>query len=145
MPLTLGDGCTSVELPEVPAISVQPIEDTPAVDLPAPSALSVETISRTVEVENLGRDPRSVAVLRGLPGPTGPTGPAGGGSSEYVHHQVVAASTWTVLHDLSTKPDLVLILDEDPGVRVYTDVNYPDDSTAVVEWPTPVTGYAYAR
>jgi hypothetical protein len=68
-----------------------------------------------------------------------------GGPAPIIFSQSVAAATWTITHNRGTKPDMVLVLDEDPLRAVYTDITYPDDNTAVVEWPTPVTGKAYIQ
>lgn len=59
------------------------------------------------------------------------------------HHQTSPAATWTIPHNRDTKPDIVLLTDDDGDERVYTDVSYPDDATVVVEWPAPTTGWAY--
>lgn len=59
------------------------------------------------------------------------------------HRVSVAASTWTWVHNLSTRPDVLLFIDSDPGEAVYTDVSYPDENTVVVEWPSPESGWIY--
>lgn len=69
--------------------------------------------------------------------------PQGGGAAPYVHSQTVAAATWTVVHNRGTKPEVVTEMDLFPNERVYGDVSYPDLNTAIIEWPTAVTGKAY--
>jgi hypothetical protein len=59
--------------------------------------------------------------------------------------QSAPAATWTIHHSRNTKPDVVLLTDGDGNERVYTDVSYPDDSTVVVEWPVPTSGWAYIQ
>lgn len=61
----------------------------------------------------------------------------------FKHHQTSPAAEWTLVHNRNTKPDVVLIPDTDGDERVYTDVTYPDESTVLVEWPSPTTGWAY--
>lgn len=72
------------------------------------------------------------------------TSEAGAVSPIKVHFSA-PASTWTIPHDRNTKPDIILVTDADGQARVYTDVSYPDDSTVVVEWPSPETGWAYIQ
>lgn len=83
--------------------------------------------------------------VQGILQPCGAGGGGGEPSEGYVHHQEAPASTWTVVHNLNTKPDLVLVVEPDLTERVYTAVTYPDMNTAVVEWPSPESGWAYAR
>lgn len=69
----------------------------------------------------------------------------GGGAIPIHHHQVAPAATWTIPHDRLTKPNVVLLSDDDGDEAVLTDISYPDDSTVVVEWPAPTTGWAYIQ
>lgn len=76
------------------------------------------------------------AGLEGPPGPTGPAGPPGppgpagsgtGGGGEYVHSQMVAATTWSITHNLGTYPAVVVIDSagtEQSGDVTYTDMNH---------------------
>lgn len=70
---------------------------------------------------------------------------AGGGAVPIKHHQTAPAATWTIPHDRNTKPEVILLTDSDGIARVLTDVSYPDDSTIVIEWPSPETGWAYIQ
>ena len=79
----------------------------------------------------------------GPPGPPGPPGPAG--SAPYEHHQIAAAASWTVVHNLGYRPNVWLFIDSAPDELVHTDVTYIDDNTVYVEWPSPESGWAYAR
>lgn len=67
-------------------------------------------------------------------------GPAGGASMKW--RQDVPAATWTIVHNFDSRPAVVLVLDDDPTEPVHTDVSYPDGNTVVIEWPSPVTGWA---
>lgn len=133
--MILTDGTiVKVKAPTRPALTIQ--APTRRIRVKSPTApKAVRPVSTKVRVKAPAKPPRAVVVQ-------GPPGPAGG---EYVHHQLVPAATWTVQHQLETCPAMVLFLDEDPFERIYTDVTYPDLNTAIVEWPTPVTGTAYAR
>jgi hypothetical protein len=81
--------------------------------------------------------------LKGPQGDDGPPGPPGPPGVVVSYHQATPAATWSITHGLGGRPDTVLILDESPAERVYTDVTYPDDQTVVIEWPTAVSGWAY--
>lgn len=63
--------------------------------------------------------------------------------SRYMHVQSTPAATWTVQHNLNTRPAIVFELDSDPNSLVMTDVTYPSLNTAVVEWPSAESGKAY--
>ncbi|VXC09178.1 hypothetical protein [Aeromicrobium sp. 9AM] len=71
----------------------------------------------------------------------GPPGAAGGA---FRFTQTVPASTWTIAHNLGRYPVFNLFPADSPNTPVFTDVTYPDDNTAVVEWPTAVSGRAEA-
>lgn len=79
-------------------------------------------------------DPGEASTVPGPPGPPGDT---------YSFQQVAPAATWTIEHNLGTKPPVALFLDEDPHVPVHTDVSYPDNNTIVIEWPSPESGWAF--
>lgn len=59
--------------------------------------------------------------------------------------QSVPAAQWTIPHDRDTKPDVVLLTDDDGTERVFTDVDYPDNATVIVTWPAPTSGWAYIQ
>lgn len=73
----------------------------------------------------------------------GPPGASGAGVVSVPYRFSVPSATWTIEHNKNGKPAITLFLDSDPNEPVYTDVGYPDDSTIIVEWASPVTGYAY--
>lgn len=82
----------------------------------------------------------SGGVLVPVPGVQGPPGASG---NTFVHVQSTPAATWTITHNLGTKPAVVLELASDPDALVFTDLTYPDLNTVVVEWPTAESGKAY--
>ena len=82
-------------------------------------------------------------LIDNIRGPAGPPGPPGPPGETYAHRQDVPAATWSVSHTLGGCPDVVLLLDDAPAERVFTDVSYPDDHTVTIEWPTAVAGWAY--
>jgi hypothetical protein len=71
----------------------------------------------------------------------------GGGGSvpgvRYSHHQTSPAASWNVPHGLGMFREPVVILDSDPTKPVLTDVTLVDANTAVIVFPTPVTGWAH--
>jgi hypothetical protein len=83
----------------------------------------------------------AVEVSTGIPGPPGPPGIPG--DAAFVFHQTSPAATWTIIHPLASKPPIVIVLDDDPTVPVFTDTFYIDNATVALEFPVPTTGYAY--
>jgi hypothetical protein len=63
--------------------------------------------------------------------------------SRYSHHQVGAASSWPITHNLNAWPDPVVLLDSDPDSPVMTDIEYVNANTLIIVFPTPVTGWAH--
>lgn len=74
----------------------------------------------------------------------GPRGAAGAAGGSYSYTQPTPAATWTITHNLGRYPVFNLFTAADPTEPVYTDITYPDNNTAVVEWPTAVAGRAEA-
>jgi hypothetical protein len=66
-----------------------------------------------------------------------------GSNTHITYTQASPAATWTWVHNLNCRPLIALFLDEDLTEPVYTDISYPDLNTAVIEWPSPVSGKAY--
>lgn len=73
-------------------------------------------------------------------GPVGPVGPAGPAGSALRYTQATPAASWTFTHNLNRRPATVLVVDDYPGVLVYTDVTYPDLNTVAFTFPTPTSG-----
>lgn len=67
-----------------------------------------------------------------------------GWQAEYRHVQSVALMTWTIFHDLGTRPD-VSVLDFAGSEVVHADIGYPDANTVTVDFNSPQTGIAYLR
>ncbi len=73
---------------------------------------------------------------------TGGGGGTGTGAS-YVHNQTSAASTWSIVHNLATKPAVTLI---DPtGKELHAEISWPNNSTVTVTHAQPYSGTAYLR
>lgn len=100
----------------------------------------VNVVVSTPGTPNFTTSPPAAANVVVLPvaGPPGPSGAA------FTFTQLAPAATWTIIHNLGRYPVFNLFLDEDPTSPVYTDITYPDDNTAVVEWPSAVSGRAEA-
>ena len=83
----------------------------------------------------LGELTIGVVTVAGERGPQGPSGASG-----FIHTQSTPAATWTITHNLGRVPLSceVSISDE----VVYTDVSYPDSTTAVLTFASPQTGTA---
>lgn len=74
---------------------------------------------------------------------TGDDGADGADFTGYMHDQTTPAATWTITHNLGTRPNFVVFLASDPDVLCYTDQSHPDLNTTVLEFPSAVTGKAY--
>ncbi len=74
-------------------------------------------------------------------------GGGGGGSSGtgavYVHVQNTPAATWTVDHDLDTKPVVAVV--STGGDLLLAEIAYPSDNTTVITFGQPYAGSAYFR
>jgi hypothetical protein len=99
------------------------------VEMPIPSP-SVE-VPGTIDL---------TATVVPVQGEQGPPGLSGAG---YTHDQVTPASTWTIVHNLQSKPPLTVVLAGAEDEPVFADVTYPDLNTAVVELPTASAGKVY--
>ena len=91
--------------------------------------------------------PVSNETVVGAPGPQGPPGPAGAdgapgapGGTRYEHIQAVAASQWTMVHNLGYKPHVTLIGVD--GTAFLGRVEHPDDNTALAVFNQPFAGKA---
>lgn len=85
-------------------------------------------------------EPTQITILAdGVQGPQGPPGPSG---VAFSHTQSVAASTWTVNHNLGrpTGIELYTLM----GVQIFADVSIEvvDFDTTTITFPQPQTGYA---
>lgn len=93
-----------------------------------------------VEVAKAGpQGPQGPQGTVGPAGPTGPQGPPGASGGGYVHNQTEPAATWTVTHNLSKYPAVVILVSDAP---VFTDVTYPDLNTVSIQFPEPTVGIA---
>lgn len=70
-----------------------------------------------------------------------PTVNIGGGTADYIHTQTVAASTWTITHNLGFIPN-VFVLDGS-GVELIGSVTSANTTTLILTFSLPVTGTAY--
>lgn len=76
------------------------------------------------------------------PGPQGPPGPAGpaGTSGSYVHVQSVAATTWTINHNLGYRPSVELL--DSGSQEIDADVSHPTVNQTVVSLTPASAGLA---
>ena len=73
----------------------------------------------------------------------GGTGGGGEAGAVYVWHQNAAAATWTITHNMATKPVLAVVSED--GDLLYAEVTYPDDNHIVITFGMPYAGTAYLR
>ena len=111
------------------------------------SNTSVQVAPISVEVVDVTPEVTTIEVVtagpQGIPGPDGPPGPTGPPGGQWAHHQLTASAQWTVTHNLGQPKNPTILLDADPTQSVYTRVDHVDESTAMLTFPSPVTGWAY--
>lgn len=73
-------------------------------------------------------------------GGSGGSGGPNGAIKQHIHTQLEASDTWTMYHEFSGYPDVVLLDNE--GSKIYTDLFYPDSNTVVAKFSAPVAGTA---
>ena len=64
-----------------------------------------------------------------------------GSALRYVHTQAIAASTWTINHNLGTKPNIVIV--DSSNTHLFGDVTYVSNSQVILSFSVPFSGYAY--
>ena len=78
---------------------------------------------------------------QGVQGPAGPQGPQGtGGDLSYHHDQTVAASVWTIDHNLGKRPNVTVL--DSAGDSVEGLVAYPTLNQLTITFSAPFTGTA---
>jgi hypothetical protein len=87
-----------------------------------------------IAIEGLAPD-----VLTSYDGSTGGASAAG----TFVHHQVAAAGTWVINHNLGRKVEPTIVLAADVTAPVYPDFALTDDNNCTVVFPSPESGFAY--
>lgn len=63
-------------------------------------------------------------------------------SIRYTHIQAVASSTWTVAHNLGSKPGGINVVNGS-DVSVYGDIEHLDSNTVQISFSAPVSGKVY--
>lgn len=63
-----------------------------------------------------------------------------GGSSNYVHSQISASTTWTIPHNLGFKPSVELL--NTGSQEIEGDVVHPSINVCLVYFTTPIAGFA---
>ena len=61
----------------------------------------------------------------------------------YKHTQNLAATTWTVNHNLGKQPSITVV--DSAGTEMTASVNFPDDNTAVISLSYAISGEAFAN
>lgn len=72
-----------------------------------------------------------------------PESGGGGGSGTFVHDQSTPAATWSITHNLGTKPSVDVV--DSSGNLLMVEVDYPTDNQTVITFPAPQAGTAYLR
>jgi hypothetical protein len=77
----------------------------------------------------------------GLQGPQGEQGEPGTGDAFYLHDQMIAASTWTITHNLNKYPSVTIVTSA--GDEVEGDVSFPTINTVTLNFSASFSGKAY--
>lgn len=81
-------------------------------------------------------------LIEGQKGDKGDPGDPGPGGLYYVHDQTVAATVWTVNHNLGQQPGGVLVVDH-LGEQIWGDISYVGVNTIVFTADDLVSGKMY--
>lgn len=76
---------------------------------------------------------------QGIQGIQGP--PGAGGDLHYPYNQGVAASVWTITHNLGKRPSVIVI--DSSGDEVEGDIDYIDQNSLQLTFSAPFSGTAY--
>jgi len=68
-------------------------------------------------------------------------GPAGQGAFQYVHDQPIAATVWTINHNLNGYPNVTAV--DSGGTVVHGTVDYVSANQVTITHATPYAGSAY--
>jgi hypothetical protein len=69
--------------------------------------------------------------------------PGAPGGSTYTHTQSIAASVWTVAHNLGRRPSVAVT--DHLGVEIYSDVRWIDDNLVQITHGNAITGFVYCN
>lgn len=83
----------------------------------------------------------ALAGAPGAQGPPGPVGPPGGAMTVFVHSQVVADTTWTIVHNLGYFPNVNL--EDNTSTQIEGELNQLSVTTLQILFDVPVAGTAY--
>ena len=105
------------------------------------TVVAVQKVVHTVQVAGAAAvavvTEQTVQVVTvGVQGPAG-----GGGSGSYTHTQAIAATVWTVPHNLNKYPSTTTT--DNLGNVIYGDVAYVDANIVQITHGSALTGYAY--
>lgn len=65
-----------------------------------------------------------------------------GSGLSYVHDQLAAAATWSITHNLGTKPTVTVVVG---GAEQMAEIQYLSDTQVAVVFSQPTAGSAYLR
>ena len=118
---------------------------TPVV-LPGTAPTTVVPEISTTPPNQVLLDPRAASLVVldtsvvGPRGDTGPQGPSGPPGSMYVYQQQIAASTWTIVHNLGVYPSVAV--SDSSGSEVEGEIYYKDLNTVVLTFSAAFAGTA---
>lgn len=101
--------------------------------------ISIVEQNNVVEIASVG--PQGP---QGIQGPAGAPGAPGASTLEqiaYVHEQLSASSTWTIVHTLNFKPNITVV--DSAGTAVEGEYSYPNLTTVIAQFSAAFAGKAY--
>jgi hypothetical protein len=104
----------------------------------------VSTVTVVLEVDEVTVVRPATSLTLNAPGPQGPRGPSGlpgaAGGTVYLHEQTTPSATWIINHNVGRR--VAVILFDDDGNVVQSDIENGTDNQATVTWSQPTTGSA---
>lgn len=103
--------------------------------------MSDEVIIVQPVIPNIVVEPVIPNVTITAPGPQGAPGTFDTGDVFYVHTQAVAASVWTINHNLNAEPTAVVL--DSAGTQCEGTFSYPSKNQMIITFTAAFTGTAY--
>jgi hypothetical protein len=126
----------SIVVQEAPLYKVVVSSSTYTVNVTEPAPLNV-----VIRGVNAYRLVLTQTILQGPKGDKGDPGNSTGGDLTYTHNQMIAASTWTVNHNLGKYPAVTVV--DSAGDHVLANINYPDTATVIITFSSSNAGKAF--
>lgn len=136
LPASIQISDTAVETLALP----NPDETVVLVDTEPPPTITISEVGVTGPRGATGPEGETGATgATGRTGDQGPQGPPGSGA-HFTFNQLIAATTWSITHNLGTYPALVVL--DSTGREVFGDVVFTDTNSLVITFAAAFAGIA---